>query len=117
MPRAAVPQRVLVTPYHHKYSRHQLFYKMRVNDPLGRLYGSILEFRADKIRNFVELATNSNVDGFWHYRYEDLLRTGTQDLVEGIKRATGARRDLDRCRCTAPRSIGQGQWTWISLTT
>jgi hypothetical protein len=97
------PDGYWATPRRHRYSRHQPFYEMRVNDPLGRPYGSILEMRADKIRNFVESATYSNVDGFWHYRYESLLRSGTRDLVERIERATGARRDPDRCRVYGPQ--------------
>lgn len=97
------PDGYWATPYRHKFSRHEPFYEMRVNDPEGRPYGNILEMRADKIRNFVESATYSNVDGFWHYRYEDLLRTGTLDLVERIERATGLRRDPDRCMIYGPQ--------------
>jgi hypothetical protein len=76
---------------------------MRVNDPRGRPYDSILGMRADKIRNFVESATYSNVDGFWHYKYESLLDSGTEDLIGRIERATGVRRDPDRCRVYGPQ--------------
>jgi hypothetical protein len=91
------------TPRRHRYSRHQPFYEMRVNDPRGRPYDSILGMRADKIRNFVESATYSNVDGFWHYKYEGLLDSGTEDLIGRIERATGVRRDPDRCRVYGPQ--------------
>lgn len=50
----------------HRFSEHQPFYEMRVNDPMGRPYENILEMRADKIRNFLEAASYTNVDGFWH---------------------------------------------------
>ncbi len=61
------------TPYRHRYSRHQPFYEMRVNNLSGTPYDNILEMRADKIRNFVKSGYYANVDGFWHYRYEELL--------------------------------------------
>ena len=92
------------TPYRHRYSRHQPFYEMRVNDPSGTPYDNILEMRADKIRNFVESGYYANVDGFWHYRYEELLRTGTEDLIRKIERATGRTRDYDRCQVYGPQN-------------
>lgn len=92
------------TIYKHKYSRHQPFYEMRVNDPEGRPYANILKLRADKIRNFVESATYSNVDGFWHYQYESLLKTGTRDLVERIERATGKLRNPETCKIYEPQN-------------
>lgn len=97
------PDGYWATPRRHRYSRHQPFYEMRVDDPSGRPYGNILEMRADKIRNFVESGTYSNVDGYWHYKYESLLNSGTEDLIERIERATGARRDPDRCRVYGPQ--------------
>ena len=87
----------------HRFSQHQPFYEMKVNDPLGRPYSNILQMRADKIRNFVESGTYSNVKGFWHYQYEYLLKTGTADLVEKIERVTGRKRNPDTCTIYEPQ--------------
>ena len=77
---------------------------MRHDDPRGRPYGNILEMRADKIRNFLESAEYSNVEGFWHYRYEGLLETGTRDLVERIEKATGVKRHPEKCKVYEPQN-------------
>jgi hypothetical protein len=87
----------------HKFSQHQPFYEMRVNDPEGKPYANILEMRADKIRNFVESATYTNVKGFWHYQYEGLLKTGTEELVAKIERATGLKRNAEKCKIYEPQ--------------
>ena len=88
----------------HRFSQHQPFYEMRVDDPKGRPYANILEMRADKIRNFVESATYANVEGFWHYQYEGLLKTGTRELVEKIERATGKKRHPEKCKIYEPQN-------------
>jgi hypothetical protein len=77
---------------------------MRVNDPKGRPYSNILEMRADKIRNFMETSTYSNVKGFWHYRYEYLLKTGTEELVRKIEKATGVKRNAEKCKIYEPQN-------------
>lgn len=88
----------------HRFSQHQPFYEMRVNDPEGRPYANILEMRADKIRNFMETSTYDNVDGFWHYRYEYLLQTGTEELVHKIEKATGVKRNKEKCKIYEPQN-------------
>lgn len=88
----------------HRFSQHQPFYEMRVNDPKGRPYNNILEMRADKIRNFMESSTYANVDGFWHYQYEGLLKTGTRELVEKIERATGLKHHPEKCKIYDPQN-------------
>eukprot|EP00580_Thalassiosira_gravida_P007108 CAMPEP_0201639220 /NCGR_PEP_ID=MMETSP0493-20130528/18726_1 /ASSEMBLY_ACC=CAM_ASM_000838 /TAXON_ID=420259 /ORGANISM="Thalassiosira gravida, Strain GMp14c1" /LENGTH=214 /DNA_ID=CAMNT_0048112541 /DNA_START=1 /DNA_END=645 /DNA_ORIENTATION=- len=88
----------------HRFSQHQPFYEMKLNDPKGRPYGNILEMRADKIRNFMESATYSNVEGFWHYQYEILLKQGTRELVEKIERATGVKRHPIKCKIYEPQN-------------
>mmetsp|Transcript_36200 Transcript_36200/g.76082 ORF Transcript_36200/g.76082 Transcript_36200/m.76082 type:complete len:378 (+) Transcript_36200:230-1363(+) len=88
----------------HRFSQHQPFYEMKLNDPNGRPYGNILEMRADKIRNFMESATYSNVEGFWHYQYEILLKQGTRELVEKIERATGVKRHPSKCKIYEPQN-------------
>ena len=88
----------------HRFSQHQPFYEMRVNDPEGRPYANILEMRADKIRNFLESAYYTNVEGFWNYRYESLLKEGTEELVQRIERATGVKRNSDKCKIYEPQN-------------
>lgn len=84
----------------HRFSQHQPFYEMK---PSGQPYNNILEMRADKIRNFLESAAYSNVEGFWFYQYESLLKHGTKELVEKIERATGVKRHPERCRIYEPQ--------------
>ena len=88
----------------HRFSQHQPFYEMKVNDPEGTPYKNILEMRADKIRNFMESRTYSNVEGFWHYQYEGLLKSGTEELVENIERATGVKRHPTKCKIYEPQN-------------
>lgn len=88
----------------HRFSQHQPFYEMRVDDKEGRPYANILEMRADKIRNFMETSTYHNVDGFWHYRYESLLKQGTEELVQKIERATGLKRHPEKCQIYEPQN-------------
>ncbi|KAL7470075.1 hypothetical protein ACHAXS_010320 [Conticribra weissflogii] len=88
----------------HRFSQHQPFYEMKVNDPKGTPYANILEMRAGKIRNFLETAQYSNVEGFWYYRYEDLLKQGTEDLVTRIERATGVKRNQEKCKIFEPQN-------------
>ena len=77
---------------------------MRVGDPKGTPYSNILEMRADKIRNFLETATYKNVEGFWYYRYESLLKEGTESLVQKVERATGVKRNMERCKVYEPQN-------------
>lgn len=87
----------------HRFSQHQPFYEMKVNDPDGRPYSNILQMRADKIRNFVESGSYTNVKGFWHYQYENLLKTGTADLIKKVERVTGMKRNPDTCTIYEPQ--------------
>ena len=88
----------------HRFSSHQPFYEMRHNDDQGRPYANILEMRADKIRNFMDVSSYANVDGFWHYRYEALLASGTEELVRKIERATGVKRHPSKCKIFDPQN-------------
>ncbi|KAL7534859.1 hypothetical protein ACHAWF_004974 [Thalassiosira exigua] len=88
----------------HSFSSHQPMYEMRLNDPKGTPYSNILEMRADKIRNFIDAATFSNVEGFWYYQYEQLLKEGTEQLVQKIERATGLKRHPQKCNIFEPQN-------------
>ena len=87
----------------HRFSQHQPFYEMTNEDPEGTPYENILMMRADKIRNFVESAHYTHVEGFWHYQYEGLLKTGTKELIEKIERATGLKRHPELCKVYDPQ--------------
>mmetsp|Transcript_35504 Transcript_35504/g.72633 ORF Transcript_35504/g.72633 Transcript_35504/m.72633 type:complete len:370 (-) Transcript_35504:127-1236(-) len=87
------------------FCNHQPFYEMKWNDPDGKPYANILDMRADKIRNFMEISTFSNVDGFWHYRYEGLLMTGTEELIQKVEAATGVKRHPTKCKISGPNAI------------
>lgn len=86
------------------FCNHQPFYEMKWNDPDGKPYANILDMRADKIRNFMDISTFSNVDGFWHYRYEGLLKTGTEELIQKVEAATGAKRHPTKCQVSGPNT-------------
>lgn len=88
----------------HRFSSHQPFYEMRLDDDQGRPYANVLEMRADKIRNFMDVSSYANVEGFWHYRYEALLASGTEELVRKIERATGAKRHPEKCKTFDPQN-------------
>jgi hypothetical protein len=51
----------------------------------------------------MESATYANVEGFWHYQYESLLKEGTKELVEKIERATGVKRH-PKCKVFEPQN-------------
>jgi len=71
-----------------KYSEHQPFYEMR-NDGSGEPYNNILEMRSDKIRNHLSVRNYEGVADVWVLRYEDLVKKGTQQLLDRIEQKTG----------------------------
>ena len=64
------------------------FYEMR-NDGSGLPYDNIIKLRTDKILNFLNVSTFPNVSDFWVLQYEDLLSTGTRELLDRIAESTG----------------------------
>lgn len=88
----------------HRASQHQPFYEMKLDDPTGTPYANILGMRADKIRNFLDTASFGNVGGTWPYRYEELLRRGTEEFISKVERATGVVRDKERCKVYGPQN-------------
>ena len=79
----------------HRYSEHQPFYEMR-NDGSGEPYDNVLQMRAAKIYNFLDTVSFPWVEDTWVLRYEDLLKEGTQHLIESIEKVTGV-----KANCTA----------------
>mmetsp|Transcript_24034 Transcript_24034/g.36071 ORF Transcript_24034/g.36071 Transcript_24034/m.36071 type:complete len:380 (-) Transcript_24034:945-2084(-) len=70
------------------FSGHQPIYELR-DDGSGEPYASIVELRADKIRNFLNTIEFSWVKDLITVRYEDLLNNGTEALLKQIEHATG----------------------------
>mmetsp|Transcript_13176 Transcript_13176/g.27252 ORF Transcript_13176/g.27252 Transcript_13176/m.27252 type:complete len:314 (-) Transcript_13176:537-1478(-) len=70
------------------YSRHQPFYEMR-NDGSGKPYDNIMEFRTDKIRNFLSIKNYDGVADVWAVQYEYFLTKGTQELLDEVTAWTG----------------------------
>jgi len=85
------------------YSGHQPFYEMK-NDGSGKPYDNILDLRRDKIINFLEVANWTWVEKFWILRYEDLLKTGTANLIKQIENLTGVKA---RCVPSSPQNRTQ----------
>jgi len=75
-----------------RYSEHQPFYEMR-QDGSGQPFNSIMELRAAKIRNFLEVRNYEGIADLWAIQYEYLLKEGTQHLLDKIEEWTGAQRN------------------------
>uniref|UniRef100_A0A8J9X2A1 Uncharacterized protein n=1 Tax=Phaeodactylum tricornutum TaxID=2850 RepID=A0A8J9X2A1_PHATR len=74
-------------------------YELR-NDGSGEPYGSIVEMRADKIRNFWSL--RDLVHSFYPVQYEYMMHNGLETLVAELESALHLRRS-HRCLLDTPR--------------
>lgn len=63
-------------------------------------YASIVDLRADKIRNFLEM--RNYVPHFLPYQYEYLVEQGTTELLEQIEQAAGVARN---CRAYSRQQL------------
>lgn len=63
-------------------------------------YASIVDLRADKIRNFLDL--RHHVPQFLPYQHEYLVEHGTDELLERLEQITGVTRN---CTADPPRSL------------
>lgn len=63
-------------------------YELR-NDESHRAYGSIIELRTEKIRNFMQVPTLQGVKAFLPERYEELFTRGTGDFLKSLEELTG----------------------------
>eukprot|EP00548_Thalassiothrix_antarctica_P000367 CAMPEP_0194130486 /NCGR_PEP_ID=MMETSP0152-20130528/1525_1 /TAXON_ID=1049557 /ORGANISM="Thalassiothrix antarctica, Strain L6-D1" /LENGTH=318 /DNA_ID=CAMNT_0038825025 /DNA_START=27 /DNA_END=983 /DNA_ORIENTATION=+ len=75
-----------------RYSEHQPIYELK---PDGTPYENIMEMRAAKIRNFMEIEHFPGVAGMWSIQYEYLLRNGTNELLTRIEKWTGMKRQCE----------------------
>jgi len=75
-----------------RYSEHQPFYELK---PDGTPYKNIMELRAAKIRNMMEIEDYTGVAGLWNIQYEYLLANGTDHLLTKIEGWTGIKRQCE----------------------
>ena len=59
------------------------------NDESHRAYGSIIELRSEKIRNFMEVPSYHGVKAFFPQRYEALNMRGTAEFLKQLEEVTG----------------------------
>jgi len=72
----------------HRFCAHTPQYELKL-DESGEVYDSIVDLRADKIRNHLEVADWGWVKHFMKVRYEDLLDFGTELMISHISNVTG----------------------------
>lgn len=77
-------------------------YEMR-HDGSGRAYGSIIELRAAKIRNFLQVPGSPGVMVFMPARYDMLNVHGTAGFLRKVSHLTGLQ---------APGKLQTFQWHW-----
>uniref|UniRef100_A0A7S1CYM5 Uncharacterized protein n=1 Tax=Cyclophora tenuis TaxID=216820 RepID=A0A7S1CYM5_CYCTE len=73
-----------------EFSEHQPFYEMRP-DGSGKPFANIMELRAAKIRNFLEVRNYVGIADVWTVQYEFLLSKGTGHLLEKLEQWTGVK--------------------------
>mmetsp|Transcript_10127 Transcript_10127/g.12516 ORF Transcript_10127/g.12516 Transcript_10127/m.12516 type:complete len:376 (-) Transcript_10127:62-1189(-) len=81
-------------PHHTTYSGFKPFYELK-RDGSGEPYGSILELRAAKIRNYLSVKEWYWVEDSIPVQYEALLRNGTDFLLSMIEDTVGIQRECD----------------------
>jgi hypothetical protein len=65
-------------------------YELR-NDGSGQPYDSILELRADKIKNFLSIAVFDGIQDFFPVQYEQMVANGTATLIRNLEQALGVK--------------------------
>lgn len=82
--------------YGHKlrFSEDTPFYEMRP-DGSGQPFGNIMEMRAAKIQNFLDVQDYEGVASVWAVQYEYLLQRGTEHLIKRVSEWTGIEPQCD----------------------
>jgi hypothetical protein len=76
-------------------------YEMR-SDGSGMPYDSILDLRADKIKNFLSIADFDGIQDLFPVQYEQLVRNGTATLIHNLEEALGVQA---HCSPTNPETF------------
>jgi hypothetical protein len=76
------------------FSENQPFYELQ-QDGSGKPFQNIMEMRAAKIRNFLEVKQYPGVADVWVTQYEYLLKEGTKELLDSISEWTGLKYNCD----------------------
>mmetsp|Transcript_38756 Transcript_38756/g.57638 ORF Transcript_38756/g.57638 Transcript_38756/m.57638 type:complete len:637 (-) Transcript_38756:345-2255(-) len=65
------------------------------HDKSGSPYSSVIDLRADKIKNFLEVKDYDRVKSFRAVRYEKMVEGGTESLIRELEEATGLKAHCD----------------------
>lgn len=87
--------------YKHKlrFSEDTPIYEHRI-DHSGLPYANIMEMRAAKIENFLDVQNYPGIAAVWAVQYEFLLQRGTEHLVERVAEWTGIK---PKCKPVPPQ--------------
>ena len=72
------------------------------HDGSGNTYGSIVDLRRDKIKNFLGVRNYPAVAALLPVQYEYVVSRGTADLIEAIENVTGL---YAQCTPSPPREL------------
>jgi len=73
---------------HYLGQREYPIYELN-HDKSGRPYDSVIDLRADKIKNFLEVKDYKRVKSFHPVRYEQMVEGGTEWLIRELEKQTG----------------------------
>jgi hypothetical protein len=76
------------------------------DDTSGQPYDNILQLRADKIRNFLEIASFEGVRHLEVVRYEDMVRNGTGTLIRTLESQLNVKAS---CQPSEPHEVTKRQ--------
>jgi hypothetical protein len=90
-------------------------YELR-DDGSGLPYGSIIDMRRDKIKNYLSVTEWNWVQDFFQVRYEDLLSKGTKYLIKHIEEVTGVQAKCDSFppQNRSPRDLEGSYVKWMT---
>jgi len=72
------------------------------HDQSGLPYSSVIDLRADKIKNFLEVKEYKRVKSYQSVRYETMVTGGTEWLIRELEKATGIEA---KCEPVPPKDV------------
>jgi hypothetical protein len=76
-------------------------------DGSGNAYGSILQLRSDKIRNFLNVSSFDAVHAFYPVQFEFMVTQGTSELIDELEKVTGFKA---RCHRVTPHLLQEREY-------